>query len=241
MFKGGQTKAPVSLSNLILCLLVLINCADTTVNLNWNLPLTVSSINCNSLNMSSTGSFNHKLKMYGITKLRTDIIFMCDIRLSNPQNVTTRSQAELTFRTNPYGAYEFYCNSTRNKRGVGILIKKNSDFRVLEEKRDTDENIIVLRLLHQGSNRELLVSSVYGPNWVEPLFFNNLRHLLGSEDDVPIIVGGDWNCTYSSETVRNKIRTGLNSQTKTNIHIFRLIRQKKIGPALIFFWYHGIF
>jgi hypothetical protein len=72
--------------------------------------------------MSNTGTFNHKLKMYGITKLRTDIIFMCDIRLSNSQNVPSGRQAALTFRTNPYGAYDFYSNSTRNKRGVGILI-----------------------------------------------------------------------------------------------------------------------
>jgi exonuclease III len=128
---------------------------------------------------------------------------MCDIRLSNSQNVTIRSHAELTFRTNPYGAYEFYCNSTRNKRGVGILIKKNSDFRVLEEKRDTDENILALRLIHQGSNREFLVCSIYGPNRVEPIFFNNLGRILRSEDDVPIIIGGDWNCTYSSEAVRS--------------------------------------
>jgi exonuclease III len=38
---------------------------------------------------------------------------------------------------------------------------------------------------------------------VEPLFFNNLGRLLRSEDDVPIIISGDWNCTYSSEAVRN--------------------------------------
>jgi hypothetical protein len=48
-----------------------------------------------------------------------------------------------------------------------------------------------------------LVGSVYGPNRVEPLFFYNLRQLLRSEDEVPIIIGGDWNCTYSSEAVRN--------------------------------------
>jgi hypothetical protein len=124
MLFRGQNWAPVSLFKLYLCLLLLLECANTTMNNNWNLPVTVSSINCNSLNMSSTGSFNHKLKMSGITKLRTDIIFLCDIRLSNSQNVTTSAHAELTFRTNPYGAYKFYFNSTRNKRGVGILIKK---------------------------------------------------------------------------------------------------------------------
>jgi hypothetical protein len=114
---------------LVPCLVVLkpLTISDTVeMNdvLDFPFPLSVSSINCNSLNMSSTGSFNHKLKMYGITKLRTDIILLCDIRLSNSQNVPQTRNATLTFRTNPYGSYNFYYNSTKNKRGVGILLKK---------------------------------------------------------------------------------------------------------------------
>ncbi len=73
---------------------------------------------------------------------------------------------------------------------------------MLEERRDAEENILTLRLLHQGNNREFIVGSIYGPNRTEPQFFNNLRHLLRNENDVPIILGGDWNCTYSSEPVR---------------------------------------
>jgi hypothetical protein len=63
--------------------------------------------------------------MYGITKLRTDIILLCDIRLSNSQNIPNGKQATTTFRTNPYGSYDFFTHSTKNKRGVGILIKKS--------------------------------------------------------------------------------------------------------------------
>jgi exonuclease III len=93
--------------------------------------LSIASINCNSLNMSNTGNFNHKLKMYGITRLKTDIITLCDIRLCNAQNVTSCREAELTFRTNPHSSYEFYANSTMNRRGVGILLKRSSSFSVL--------------------------------------------------------------------------------------------------------------
>jgi hypothetical protein len=99
----------------------------------FDIPLSISSINCNSLNMSNTGNFNHKLKMYGVTKLRTDIILLCDIRLSNSQNVLQSIPATTTFRTNPYGSYDFFSNSPKNKRGVGILLKKSCNFSVLEE------------------------------------------------------------------------------------------------------------
>jgi hypothetical protein len=88
------------------------------------LGLSFSSINCNSLNMSSAGKNNQTLKIYGITKLRTDVIFMADIRVKNKNLVSAEEDLKRLFLHNPYGQYEFWCNSSSNKRGVGILIKK---------------------------------------------------------------------------------------------------------------------
>jgi hypothetical protein len=48
--------------------------------------ISVSSINCNSLNMSNLGNINHKLKIYGITRLKSDIILLSDIRLNSNIN-----------------------------------------------------------------------------------------------------------------------------------------------------------
>jgi exonuclease III len=205
MHMGGSLKAPGFILGFItLFLSITVFTSDTIMNMEvqWPVPTTVSSINCNSLNMSSTGSFNHKLKLYGITKLRTDIILICDIRLSNSQNVPHIKQASTTFRTKPYGSYEFYSHSTRNKRGVGILIKKSANLLVLEELRDEEENTLILRVKHQGNDFEFFIGSIYGPNRVEPLFFESLRALLSNAGDSPIILGGDWNCTYSSEPPR---------------------------------------
>ncbi len=84
--------------------------------------ITLSSINCNSLNISSMGSFNQKLKIYGIASLRTDIILMSDIRLCNAQGVSSSNEISQAFRINPYGSYTFLHNSHSNIRGVGILI-----------------------------------------------------------------------------------------------------------------------
>jgi hypothetical protein len=74
MYMRGPLKAPgFILGFIFLFLSIPIFTSDTNMNMEvqWPVPTTVSSINCNSLNMSSTGSFNHKLKLYGITKLRT--------------------------------------------------------------------------------------------------------------------------------------------------------------------------
>jgi hypothetical protein len=43
----------------------------------------ISSLNCNSLNCSQITSLHHKLKMYGIVKLKSDLILLSDILLNS--------------------------------------------------------------------------------------------------------------------------------------------------------------
>ena len=98
--------------------------------------LSLASINCNSLNMSTINKSLQKNKIYGITKLRTDIIFLSDIRLSNRNLGSNIRELEGNFLMNPYGAYKFFYNSSMNKRGTGILVKNDIPF--LEIRREAD-------------------------------------------------------------------------------------------------------
>jgi hypothetical protein len=120
----GKAECTVSVFILIFSLLTLI------LNLNHTMPpveavpkLTFSSINCNSLNMSSIGNLNHLLKVYGVVSLKSDIIFLSDIRLNNSTGTNNITELLNSFRTNPHCSYKFFHNSHMNKRGVGILIK----------------------------------------------------------------------------------------------------------------------
>ena len=68
----------------------------------FNFPeLSIASINCNSLNMSVTSKINQTKKIYGITKLKTDIIFLSDIRLCNKNLVSASNDLTKIFRINP--------------------------------------------------------------------------------------------------------------------------------------------
>ena len=110
--------------------------------------ITFSSINCSSLNMSAHSSSHHKLKLYGITKLKSDFIFLSDIRLGSKSLIgNSITTLENTFLVNPYCAYTLYAHSTRSSRGVGILVKKSLSISVLAEARDEDQNI---RALHRS-------------------------------------------------------------------------------------------
>ena len=158
--------------------------------------LTISSINCSSLNMSTITSAHHKLKIYGITKLKSDIIFLSDIRLgSKCVGGNGLAFLEKTFQINPYSSYSFLSNSSSSSRGVGILFKKNLNFSVAAEARDEDENLLAVRLALSGT--EVIFISAYGPNNVDKKFFEKISQFLLEAPNVPVIMGGDWNCTLS--------------------------------------------
>jgi exonuclease III len=167
------------------------------------IPLSFSSINCNSLNMSSTGKLNQSVKIYAITKLKTDIIFLSDIRLSNRNLISCSNEINKLFQLNPYGAYKFYFNSTKNKRGTGILIKNNLDVTVLDSIAEPDENFLIQRICVSGTN--LTIGSIYGPNTLDLNFFERLKESLIQRGTDKVIIAGDWNCLYSNDPVNFNI------------------------------------
>jgi exonuclease III len=197
-----------------------------TVNMqvaNSNVPkITFASINCNSLNMSSIGNMNHLLKVYGVTSLKSDIIFLSDIRLCNQAGASNISELNNSFRTNPHCSYKFFHNSHSNKRGVGILIKHTINFSVLAEERDEEDNILCLKIDIEG--KEFVICSIYGPNHHNPAFFTTLRACLTRLGSSNTIIGGDWNCTGSMSPPDSNIDI-LNMQNLPNARHSTLLKK----------------
>ena len=70
----------------------------TSFDMNLNLPeLKISSINCNSLNMSVSSKHNQLKKLYGITKLKSDVIMLSDIRMCNRNLVSASNDCSKVF------------------------------------------------------------------------------------------------------------------------------------------------
>jgi exonuclease III len=89
-----------------------------------------------------------------------------------------------------------YCHSSLNRRGVAILVRNDLDLQVLEEVRDLQENVLLMRV--QLCNSVVLIGSVYGPNTNEFSFFDFLQRELNRFRGIPVVIGGDWNATYSN-------------------------------------------
>jgi hypothetical protein len=86
---------------------------------------------------------------------------------------------------------------------VGILIKSSLSLSITDEYRSQDENILALRATFRGT--EVVLVSIYGPNSNDVAFFDNLNEIFGLFNGVPVIIGGDWNATFSPDPVDRNI------------------------------------
>jgi exonuclease III len=152
----------------------------------YNLDVSFSSQNCNSLNVS-TSVRNQAAKIVSILDLNTDVIFLSDTRL-NGRHKSINDAFRLKYR--------MIHHSSLNRRGVAVLIRNDLDLQVLEEFRDTQENALLLRVVLRDLN--MIISSVYGPNTNEFAMFDFLQDCLSRWSDLPIVLGGDWNATLSN-------------------------------------------
>jgi exonuclease III len=70
-------------------------------------------------------------------------------------------------------------------------------------KADRAENYLLLELEMAGER--IIIGSIYGPNTLDANFFENLENDIRDFNNPNIIIGGDFNCTYSTDEIRTNI------------------------------------
>jgi exonuclease III len=94
--------------------------------------------------------------------------------------------------------YDVHHNSSKNNRGVAVLFSKQVQYEIVSLATDPQENILMLRI--KIRNVEFVIGAIYGPNLDNNCleFFNFVSNTLNEWANLPIILGGDWNATFSS-------------------------------------------
>ena len=175
------------------------------------------------MNISTKNSKTEK-KLIAITKNKSDIIFLSDVRLnSTKQNYAIH---DLEKKCSLKG-YDLFFNSKGSSRGVGILISKKLVYTVSDTLSDFDDNYLIL-CTTIGDHKINLVS-IYGPNDNNCDFFDNLEQDLRVLDGSPLIVGGDWNATWDSSPVNSNI------DVLNMVNIPSRVRSEKIKRLSILF------
>jgi exonuclease III len=181
----------------------------------WNsLGLTFAAQNCNSLNVASSIK-NQDLKLSVIIGYKTDVILLSDVRF-NGRDATICDRLKLW--------YTVYHNSSRNSRGVAVLISKQVVHEVLASAHDQQENAILLKV--KINDLEFVIGSIYGPNLDINCehFYNFISGTLISWGNMPCVIGGDWNATFSNLPV-NENPDVLFMRNLPSVHRSRLINE----------------
>jgi exonuclease III len=154
--------------------LIKINEMENTANMNFEYlkGVTFTAQNCNSLNMTGSTKQNQIIKVEALAGLKSDIIFVSDLRLGNKNTTGSKGEISRMFLMNSGGMYNLLANSTQNKRGVGILYKKGLALNVNRTAPDQEENFLVA--LVEINNNMLILASIYGPNVHKSVFFPTL-------------------------------------------------------------------
>jgi exonuclease III len=146
--------------------------------------------NCQSLNVSKKSDKTLK-KILALVKNREDVIFLSDIKLNSGENTHAAHDIEKKFFN---VGYKFLHNSSKSSRGVGILIKNELKWIVMDEKKDENCNYLLTKI-NTGA-AFWVFGAVYGPNGNDMDFFTDLERDLKTINCEKIVLGGDWNATW---------------------------------------------
>ncbi len=170
------------------------------------------------MNISTSNDITTQ-KILSICGLKTDIVFLSDLRLNSEKQKSAVHDLEKKIFFN---GYKILHNSRSSSRGVGILIKKNiwEKITILTREDSDDCNLLLLHV--QFNNNNLVLGAIYGPNRDNELqFYDNLKNILKNYPEKKVI-GGDWNATFDQSPVE------LNLDVLNMRNIPSSIRSRKI-------------
>ena len=151
--------------------------------------MVISDLKICSLNCRGLGNFKKRRDVFN--KLRREgynIILLQDIHC--------KVGKENSFR-NSWGKDILVAPYTHNARGVAVLTH-GVDAEFSDVIIDKEGNFIIAKVVVNKMHQFILVN-IYAPNEDDPAFFSNLDSLLGEQNDLPIIIAGDWNLVINQE------------------------------------------
>ena len=126
-------------------------------------------------------------KLLCITNVDADISVLCDIRLSNKAHLVSNF-----VKNTEKGNFDFYHNSTKNGRGVGLLVNRRANLEVNILFKDEAENILLASI--KKGQQEFILGSIYGPRQQDDInFIERLMDSCAQFKHLPLIIMGDYN------------------------------------------------
>ena len=117
---------------------------------------------------------------------------------------------------NSYLDYDLFVNSSRNKRGVAILINKKLNAAVLDIIKCPNEDFLLLKV--KIKNSVLLVGSIYCDVYSkQPNFLPTLKDCITATLTEHYLIGGDFNCITNPHRITNTNISNIETQNVKQI------------------------
>lgn len=112
----------------------------------------------------------------------------------------------------------FHSGFNCKARGTAILINKNTPFNPSEVVSDPNGRYVIV----SGDlyDNQVVLVSVYAPNWDNPDFFTKLFSKLPDLNSYQLILGGDLNCVLNTVLDRSSPKPAILSQSSKTINSF---------------------
>ena len=167
----------------------------------------MSALNIISYNVNSIRS-NDKANPFSleVQRLNPDIMTIIDTRLN--------SEAE-TYLINLLPDYKVISNYTGHQsRGVSIILKKSLNLEILDAEKDNSGNILLIKL--RFNMYDFVIGSIYGPNYDNPMFYEELFDKAFGLGCDSIFLLGDFNMTlnFNMDTRRYNEQRNVNATNK---------------------------
>ena len=169
--------------------------------------LLMSTLNIISYNVNSIRS-NDKANPFSleVQRLNPDIMTIIDTRLNK--------EAE-TYLINLLPDYRVISNFTGHQsRGVSIIFKKSFNFEILDVDKDNSGNILLAKL--RFNMFDFVIGAIYGPNYDNPMFYEELFDKAFGLGCDSIFLLGDFNMTlnFNMDTRRYVDHRNINATEK---------------------------
>lgn len=131
-----------------------------------------------------------------LKKLGSEVIFLQETHIKNTAKFSIKA---------PWMSQVYQSNFSCKARGVAIIIKKSVPF--IHKQTIKDKNGRYLVVCGEINALPITLVNVYGPNFDDPLFFENIFKIIPDFVHSLVIIAGDYNCVLNAKLDTHPRRT----------------------------------
>ncbi len=156
-----------------------------------------STLNLLSWNVRGLNSPVKRGKVYAhLKKLGAEIVFLQETHIKTTTKFSIKA---------PWMSQVYQSNFSTKARGVAIIIKKYVPFIHKQTIRDVNGRYLVV--CGEINSLPITLVNVYGPNFDDPLFFENVFKIIPDFMHSQVIMAGDYNCVLNARLDTHPRRT----------------------------------